>query len=701
MLRKLLHALCPLACLSSLFIALPPALLSQATPPSADTFASNSTPRLNYGPSIILVVQQGATSYLQFNLATLPAGAHVQKATLRLFVDGVVKAGSFDVFQLNTAWSESTLTYNNAPSLGSSATGGNPKSVALTSYNQFILVDITSTVQGWVDGSLANNGVALAVAGDGRGVFSFDSKESLLTGNGPELEILLDGPVGPQGPPGPQGAQGIQGIQGQQGDPGLPGAQGPPGPVLPDLVYTDQDNIFTKSQLLQGNVSIAPTGTATASQAFPSNLFDLQGSVFDGSAPRTTTFRWLTEPSGNNTGNASATLNLLFSSTGAPAETGLFYTPTGGLNLNSLTSQNDFIVTVGRSFASFVNSSENRSTGADRTDSIGGSFSTSVGSTSTYVTGSNYQVSAGQNASLTAAGELDLTGKNMKLTDTGSLLLNVASTGNLTYGSDVLVRYGNNLDEGVAGGASLKTGTTISLTSGTDTTMRASGNIDLRSSLNSSFKAATDMAISGGTSLSLNSAAITTLTGGAALNLTTGGAMSLQAPVILLQGDVNVSGNLSKGGGSFKIDDPLDPANKYLYHSFVESPDMMNVYNGNVTTDQHGLATIILPNYFQALNRDFRYQLTVLGQFAQAIVLSEIHDNRFTIKTNKRNVRVSWQVSGIRQDAFANAHRIPVEVDKPIAEQGHYLHPELFNASPELAIGAVSHPASSENGGSR
>jgi hypothetical protein len=144
-------------------------------------------------------------------------------------------------------------------------------------------------------------------------------------------------------------------------------------------------------------------------------------------------------------------------------------------------------------------------------------------------------------------------------------------------------------------------------------------------------------------------------------------------------GDANISGTLTKGAGSFKIDHPLDPANKYLYHSFVESPDMMNIYNGNVITDKRGLATVILPQYFSALNRDFRYQLTVVGQFAQAIVARKVVDNRFVIRTDKPQVEVSWQVTGIRQDAYANAHRIPVEVDKPRQEQGHYLHPELFD----------------------
>jgi hypothetical protein len=97
----------------------------------------------------------------------------------------------------------------------------------------------------------------------------------------------------------------------------------------------------------------------------------------------------------------------------------------------------------------------------------------------------------------------------------------------------------------------------------------------------------------------------------------------------------------------------------------------------------------MLPEYFGALNRDFRYQLTVIGQFAQAIVASEIDNNSFSIKTDKPGVKVSWQVTGIRQDAYANAHRIQVEVDKPESERGHYMHPELFGATEVLGIGHV------------
>jgi hypothetical protein len=140
-------------------------------------------------------------------------------------------------------------------------------------------------------------------------------------------------------------------------------------------------------------------------------------------------------------------------------------------------------------------------------------------------------------------------------------------------------------------------------------------------------------------------------------------------------GDVRVTGMLTKGGGAFRIDHPLDPKNKYLSHSFVESPDMMNVYNGNITTGERGEAVVELPAYFEALNRDFRYQLTVIGQFAQAMVLEKINGNRFRIKTDKPRVEVSWQVTGIRRDKFAEENRIQVEAEKSAAERGTLQNP--------------------------
>ncbi len=137
-----------------------------------------------------------------------------------------------------------------------------------------------------------------------------------------------------------------------------------------------------------------------------------------------------------------------------------------------------------------------------------------------------------------------------------------------------------------------------------------------------------------------------------------------------IRGSLAVDGTVTKSGGSFRIDHPLDPENKYLYHSFVESPDMMNVYNGNVVTDENGEAVVQLPTYFEALNRDFRYQLTCIGTFARAMIAREVEGNTFLVKTDQPNVKVSWQVTGIRQDDWANANRLIPEVEKSLAEQG-------------------------------
>ena len=143
-------------------------------------------------------------------------------------------------------------------------------------------------------------------------------------------------------------------------------------------------------------------------------------------------------------------------------------------------------------------------------------------------------------------------------------------------------------------------------------------------------------------------------------------------------GDVSISGNLSKGSGSFKIDHPLDPENKYLSHSFVESPDMMNIYNGNVVLDNEGAAWVELPEWFEALNKEFRYQLTCIGGFAQVYIAEEIAGGRFKIAGGSPGLKVSWQVTGVRQDPFAELHRIEVEEDKPAERRGTYLHPDAY-----------------------
>lgn len=163
-------------------------------------------------------------------------------------------------------------------------------------------------------------------------------------------------------------------------------------------------------------------------------------------------------------------------------------------------------------------------------------------------------------------------------------------------------------------------------------------------------------------------------------------------------GNVQITGSISKGSGTFKIDHPQDPENKYLYHSFVESPDMMNVYNGNTTTDANGYATVSLPGYFESLNKDFRYQLTVIGKFAQAIVAEKVAGNKFKIQTNEPNVEVSWQVTGIRNDKYANAHRVIAEVEKEAELKGYYLHAAEWNQPESKSIDYKTRPKTQQEG---
>ncbi|AWV97293.1 hypothetical protein [Arcticibacterium luteifluviistationis] len=153
-------------------------------------------------------------------------------------------------------------------------------------------------------------------------------------------------------------------------------------------------------------------------------------------------------------------------------------------------------------------------------------------------------------------------------------------------------------------------------------------------------------------------------------------------------GKVFVNGTLtSTGPKPFTIDHPLDPENKVLHHFAVESPDVLNMYSGNITTDDTGKANVILPDYFSAINKDFRYQLTVIGTFAQAIVSEEIKGNGFVIETNKPNVKVSWEVKAARNDGYMKyVNTMVAEEEKPSYAKGKYYTPEAFQMPTSMGL---------------
>ena len=144
------------------------------------------------------------------------------------------------------------------------------------------------------------------------------------------------------------------------------------------------------------------------------------------------------------------------------------------------------------------------------------------------------------------------------------------------------------------------------------------------------------------------------------------------------------------GVGGFRIDHPLNPEGEYLSHSGVESPDMKNVYDGVAMLDGAGEAWVDLPEWFETLNRDFRYQLTAIGTASPDLhIATEISSNRFRIAGGKPGMKVSWQVTGIRQDPLAEAHRIQVEEPKSARYAGKYLNPEVYGLPRTAGIGYV------------
>jgi hypothetical protein len=194
-----------------------------------DSFTSSATPKANYGSSIAEVVGSGSNTYLKFSFVGLPSGlngSNIANANVVIYVDAVVSAGTMDVYAVNGAWSEGTITYNSAPALGSPILSAVPVKKA-----GYVSLNMTSTVQAWLNGTLANNGIALVPSAGSSILASIDSKENILTSHAAQLNLVLvsGGPQGPQGPQGPAGPPGPAGAPGAAGASGAPGAQGPQG----------------------------------------------------------------------------------------------------------------------------------------------------------------------------------------------------------------------------------------------------------------------------------------------------------------------------------------------------------------------------------------------------------------------------------------------------------------------------------------
>ena len=441
---------------------------------------------------------------------------------------------------------------------------------------------------------------------------------------------------------------------------------------------------------VRGTFTLPATGNSTASGGKSSQAENFVASSFNRSSatPVNQIFRWQAEPANNNTASPSATLNLLYGTdTNSLVETGLRIGPKG-----------IFAFAPGQTFPG-VGTVKSVGLSAPASDfSVSGSPVTSSGtlnlqwlvapaSDSTPNAIVKRDAFGGFSAGSISVGALNTNGD---INAAGFITATRTVFANILSASTSLATDGIAAVNGFANDAGPESTSGVFGQSMSDSGHGVSGLIFGTNAAGVFGEARTAAA---------NSSGVMGVSDGdgngvAAINNARGDglfATSSTGFAAFFLGDVDVDGRLSKAAGSFKIDHPLDPANKYLYHSFVESPDMMNVYNGNVVTDGQGKAEVEMPEWFEALNRDFRYQLTTIGQLAQATVLSEMANHRFTILTDQPNVKVSWQVTGIRQDVYANAHRIPVEEKKSDKERELYLHPELFGKSQEKSIASVRH----------
>src|SRR4029077_19905674 len=161
-----------------LFLSLFADIAAAQITPAGDAYTNSATPTPHYGAKNLFDVDAASqTSYIQFDLSSIPSGASVSQATLKLYVNSVTVAGSFNVNFVNGTWSESTITSSNAPPQGNTIASG--VAVTTAQKNEYLLINVTSAVQAWLDGSQSNDGLALVA----NSTFNptFDSKENTGT----------------------------------------------------------------------------------------------------------------------------------------------------------------------------------------------------------------------------------------------------------------------------------------------------------------------------------------------------------------------------------------------------------------------------------------------------------------------------------------------------------------------------------------
>ena len=678
--------------------------------PSADAYTNSAAPSTNYGANVLLDVD-GATqaSYIQFNLASIPSSytsSDITKATLKLYVNTVPTAGSFNVDYVNGTWAENTISHNLAPALGTTIAASVP--ITTVDKNQFILIDVTPAVQAWLSGT-TNDGIALVANGTFNA--TFDSKENGSTSHAPELDIVFAG-------------GGLTGVTTATGS-GLTGG-GTTGTLNLGLLTT-----CANGQVLQWSgtawACATPKGTGTITGVTTASSSGLSGGGTSGTLnlqvnaaliPKLASANAFTAAQTITASNATQILSVTQNGTGAAIlGTGTGQAGYGVYGSSTATIGNGYGVygvnntqsgagvegyAANTSYGIGVLGSSAGSTGIGVEGTTAGSYG--VFGWSTAASGASYGVygssSSPGGAGVYGIGATGVVGVSTGTGPGGSFTGSTAAAGSALNGMDGASVTGGNSDpknatnggDGLvaAGGSSGFTSSASGRGGAGISGVGGLAHIVLIDGLGIVGELGPGGSFTGG-----NNTGEACECGGDGIDAQPGidqGSTQADGYAGNFTGDVFISGTLNNQSPELKMDDPLDPANKYLVHASVGSSEMKNMYDGTVTTDSLGDATVQLPGWFQVLNSDFRYQLTVIGQFAQAIVAREIENNQFEIRTSAPGVKVSWQVTGVRQDAYAKAHPLVVEPEKLTRMRGFYIRPELYGAPAEKQIEWARHP---------
>jgi hypothetical protein len=151
---------------------------------------------------------------------------------------------------------------------------------------------------------------------------------------------------------------------------------------------------------------------------------------------------------------------------------------------------------------------------------------------------------------------------------------------------------------------------------------------------------------------------------------------------VVVDGDLQCSGEFSKGSGSFVIDHPLDPENKLLRHNFVESPENLLIYRGQVRLDAGGAAMVRMPDYFKALTKEEEATVTLTSIGKPFLTGYDwIPDHSGFTAFGDPGREVSWVVYADRDDPVIHHHARPVEEDKgpgSLCDRGKLLYPAAY-----------------------